>query len=521
MPTVVISIGGTERTLSLPLETITVEESIDAPATFKGTIWDADRSITVAKRDDITATDDDECVFRGMVMTRKYRRGGAGRWIDITGVDYSRTLDERQVGVPDGGFSIGSDNAGNLNSVDNDAHSWDNDKVSIAEWFSAYVAGPIVWDVDTFVTEYISGLGATPFYPRGTMRQALDQLAGFVGPTLHWFLRPFTDHVAIIWIKFPVDSDGHIPDDDDTLDEAPFGIDEDPDDVTTFDPDSIEPEFDGSNMPESVYIDGKTGFVFGGTQTVTLPIGASGDTQTIVTGSPSIQGGGSGWYPYGSEGAGGRDTSKRQARISSDASTIDERAIDGANALMFSDREVIRIPVVMQTEDAILHVGQKMSVSYPSLEVDGVFVIQHVVTAYLNAGAFRKHTFELGDAMTGRITQQRADRVKAPINAQSPANRLALTVGSATVEPDTAVQVPATLQNPSELGVPINGRTVFWDLFYYRAGALLDDPPASWADDTTTLDLNGTTMNTLSFTSDAQHNDICFPVASIEQPAAS
>lgn len=545
--TIVISFDGTDHVANIPLDTIEHSKTLDTAYTFKAKIFDKTRTIPVSLRMDVLITEDGTPVFRGMVMTRRYKPlASGGRDIYVTGVDYRRALDEKFLGAPDQtGIEPDPDTAGNYSIVDLTAHTSGTDKTTVADLFTNYVdVAGVTFNADAFVIEYVPNeyLGSHPIYWNSpiSVPGALNDLAAVAGPTLHWWLIPFDAvNIVVVWLKLPVDEEGHIPDDDDVLALAPFqlaqtGADED----TIFDPEDIESGYDGTNAPEIVFVAGRTQSVYTptGTQIITVyPAGIpDGKPITIVEDVPLLAGGGQGWHPtIDAEGQGGHDIAKRQAIVSSDASSLAERQADGESAIFYGSRERLEITATVTHPTAKLDVGSmKMHVEYPDAlgdAIDAWLLVQQVTTRYINGDGHRELKFTLGDPPAIRPTQKRPEKAAltapnggasaAPVNVTTPANVIVLVTEAGGASPDSTLPYQAWLANPSSLGVPVKGMVVNWSLAYYRNGVeITEDIPAAWVNDTTLLDRNGHTTNFLAVGATAQHWDQIHPIASIEQP---
>lgn len=528
--TVTISVGGVDVTHLVPLETLRLEEAVDSRASCTFRIDDFGNNTTVSMRADVTITESGN-LFRGMVLTRRYTQHVHYREIEIEASDYSLLMDERIVGAPSGGIYAGPDAQGNYASTDPYGATFSDDATTITQWFNHYTAAGI--NTTTYVTSYLPAgyLGSHPLYFKATtLRSALQGLAAVAGPNVHFWIDP---DLNFHWQAFPIGSDGGLlsggnllllfPDVPE-LTATSVGIAEAAlvDYSTLYgvqDPPGLVMTWDGTNIPEQVYLTGSTDFVYTptGTLTVTIPV-AGGKTETLVTSVPVVQGGGTGWYPFtDAQGQQAGDASKRQAVVPSEASTLTERAADGTSAVRYASREIIRGVAEVISTNLVFHAGQSLRVRFPtSLGVDGSYAIQKVTTQYLSGDAKRMHSLEFGDAPLGRLTQARPPLQIAETNQHAKLPGSAVEVGhsDANPKPGSSQLIPVKVSAPDGVTVSkIFSQTVNFVLFYYRNNVLLTSPPASISPTSTPFVLNGTVYTTISYTADAMDGDVAFVAA--------
>jgi hypothetical protein len=535
----VITIDGIDVTNSIPLETLHIEEVIDSRAQCSFTIQDTANSVTVAARSDVKIVEGASTLFRGTVMTRRYVQHVGFRDIDITCSDYSVLLDERMVGVPSGGLWLGPDTQGNYISVDPNGNTSATDATTIRDLFATYVGGPILINTTTYVNTYVpnSYLGSHILYwSRTPLRSALSELRDVAGPNVHFWIDP---DLNFHWVAFPLSSSGSLLTTSGSLPlrfpettglvATGSGIAEaaSVDYVTYYgvqDPPGLQVTYDGTTMTQQPYIAGLTDYIYtpSGTQTVTLPVG-SGLTATVQENVPVVQGGGQGFYPFtDAQGIQGADATLRQAIVSSDASSLTERATDGAMAIVYSGREIIRGQATVRSVSNVYHVGQSLAVYFPTaMGLNGSYPINHVTTQYLKGDGTRDTTLDFGDAPVGRFTQRRPTPVAGTVSKPPrPATRLE--VGTpADVNPLAGTTQPVVFKITDFGGVPIEkqmAKTVYFTLFYVRPPAvgLLASPPASLNPASATFNLPGVATTNITFTSAAVAGDKAWVAAFVD-----
>lgn len=420
---IAIAIDFVDHVLSMPLETIRIEETMDTRATLTASIWDEGKALSILDRSYVVATDGGEPTFRGFVTDRTYRGlTPAGRWIDITCADWTIALDERLVGVPDGTTWQGPDTAGNFTNVDATAISFATDKLTIQNLFLNYLAGlPFAVDTSTYVFAYVPPgyLGLHPLnWSRTALRSALADMAQLAGANVHQWGDPAGafHHQALVSIPAGGSGSGSgsgslarmLPGTSSAPPPAPFGLSENPNGTTSFATvdGTIKVKIDASVMTEIAYITGSTDFVYSPTGLQLVPDG-SGNMITISV--PNVTPGGIGWYPSPGPpiGYGGRDITKRQGLVGSEAATLIERQADGLRAIRYSGSGILRASGKVWSDDSIFHIGQMLRVNYPSLECDGTYPIMHVITTYTGGSGRRFHELDWGDAPVARLTQRR------------------------------------------------------------------------------------------------------------------
>lgn len=532
------TLDGNDITNSVPLDSLHIEESIDSRAICSFTIEDFANSINVFDRSDVKWTDGGSTVFRGTVLTRKYVQKVGYRDIEVTCSDYSIVFDERIVGAPSGQIYVGPDAQGNYESNDPDARTTSDDATTV-QWLIGRYVGGIAINTSTYVTPYlpVGYLGDHPMYWKAvTLRSALQDVAAVAGPDVHFWLDP---DLNFHWQALPisattggVDTGGSLPllmPLAPALTASSVGIAESAlVDYSTFyeadDPPGLQVTYDGTSFPQQVYITGTTDFINtpSGNITITLPV-AGGTPITLLEHVPIVQGGGTGWYPFtDAQGEQARDSSKRQAVVPSDASTLAERAADGATAIRYASRALIRGQATVTSASLIFHAGNTIHIKFPTaLGIDDTYIIQKVDTQYLNGTGTRQHVLDWGDAPTGRLTQKRPPKTIANLHAILPATQLEIGTQDVNPKPGSVQDIVVKVSAPD--GVTVSkqfNHLIQLQLFYFRAGVLLNPSGvftgtalATIFPTTVTFIQQGYVFVEITYDSTAQDGDVAFVAA--------
>jgi len=207
--------------------------------------------------------------------------------------DYNNELPQRLVGAFDGRTWEDADGLGVYVNVDHYANSLKTDKKTVKRLLDHYIrVDGEALETDTYVFKYLDDF-ATIYWAYTDLQSALEDLASqivenlqfWIDPDLkfHWQTIPewqelLQDTLAIAADDTLSQLAGMMPEGMQDLDFAPFYISDDPDDTS---PDKIggrdlKFNFDGSNMPQQIYVRGSTGFVYNAGK-----INPAGDTKVI------------------------------------------------------------------------------------------------------------------------------------------------------------------------------------------------------------------------------------------------
>lgn len=284
---VTITINGTNRTAVIPFSDspkgeqswITVTETVPGSATAKMKIYDLTNSIVINRFDPIIVFDttNTKNIFQGYVQKRQIDVVATYRIWTLDCVDLNSVTDTTLVGVPNG-TSWQLSAGGQWTPLDPNAVVNGGSDVSAAQnLISAYWVYPVSLDTTTYMTVTNPAI-ATPdgiSWNRVTLRQALNDVATAAGPftvwwidadaKLHWTNKPQTGAPSgplgtqpTLPTLFP---QGPNP----PLVQAPYGISDAPDFVTTIPYENFTYILDDSGGAFALYANGATDY----TRTVT------------------------------------------------------------------------------------------------------------------------------------------------------------------------------------------------------------------------------------------------------------
>lgn len=215
----------------------------------------------------------------------------------IDGSDYNASLTERKVGAFDGKTWIDAYGLGIYVNIDPFAASLETDKLTVQQLFDHYVrvADGLSVETTTYVNQYISDLFQID-WEYTDVQTALEELAANVVENLQFWIDPdlFFHWVVIpAWYDLLQEAVGVSLDEGESvsamgfpegsiegLPVAPVEIVDvrDQDDGETIGFSELSFEYDGSEMPEQVYVRGSTGYVYN-----SPPIPPTEDTKTVVS----------------------------------------------------------------------------------------------------------------------------------------------------------------------------------------------------------------------------------------------
>lgn len=231
-------------------------------------------------------------LFRGEIVTTPITliTGADFRVWQLECSDYNNQLPQRLVGAFDGKTWIDDSGLGIYVNIDPNAETLETDKLTVQNLFDVYlrVADGTAIDTTTYVNEYL-----TDFYPiswaYGNLQRSLEELAALINVNLqfwidpdlkfHWVAIPAWQDVATdlatgsgptLDMMFPEGSLGGLPvssvvASDIRAETGQIG----------FSKLSLTP--DGSDMPEQLYVQGGTGYVYNAP-----PIPPLEETKTVV-----------------------------------------------------------------------------------------------------------------------------------------------------------------------------------------------------------------------------------------------
>lgn len=370
----------------------------------------------------ITIRDTGWRLFHGEIMlaTLSLPPGMPIRRWELQCRDYNGQLDERLVGAPVQVFWRPNDTEA-YRAHDPAAVSGGTDEVTIEQWADAYFRFPdgTTVDTDEYVFEYVpnSVLGAEEFIlhledATTTLRGAVDLLAAMADVNVQDWIDPDKKwhHQAIPAWPDLIDND-----DPTDLDDAPYGIvdlADNPDGTTEIGHAGITITVDGQTMPEQLYAQGATGYVYDPNVSVTVVVGGSGYLDDGIA-----------------------DPAKRQAYLPiPDAWEQTRRDAVLIAAMTRAVRAALRATVWVtgwrdpatgwESRDG-WRVGQRLPVSETALQrlpvsmrPGGRFVIQRVAWSLIPRGndipAHLRYGLDIGDGAIARISQRQRNQIEAP-----------------------------------------------------------------------------------------------------------
>lgn len=389
------------------------------------------------------------------------------RWV-VPCRDYNAQLAERLVGAPAGSIFQGDPNDPDLHyPVDPSAVSASTDEVTIQEWYTDYFLLPDGTPVDTatYVFEYVpNGILGDPRFAideqdgMTTLAGMIAALAALADVNVQDWLDPDDNHhhqaipawEALIGEDPPAD-----------LDAAPFELWDrvyEPDGETAIGHGGITVELDGQTMPEVVYVQGKTTFVYNG-----------GDVTT----------GGSGWYPDPP------NRMQRQAYLAvPDAWDQSRRDIVAAAALERAGSEILRtvVKVVGWLDPATGQLesrdgwrcGQLLTIRDPRkpyrMRLAERFVIQEVAWRQLEGTEVFVYDLAIGDGPPQRSSERRVNDIPTGEKAKPPMFRW-VPVDAEDLPDIVAGSVVELVFTPNDrfdetvypVGMPVTFRVVAYD----------------------------------------------------------
>lgn len=235
-------------------------------------------------------------IFRGEIINEpeELPTGMPWRTWKLDCADYGNEFGQRLIGAFDGVTWQDVDGLGDYVNIDPHASSLDTDKLTVAALFDSYIRvdGEAI-DADTYVGEYLTDF-ATIYWAYSNLQRALEELAAGIAQNLQFWLDPdlrFHWTVVPAWQDLPAGS-GVAPADPVSVDSTLALMDPESD-STSYPPSPVDSgvvgdapgalhcrdlkyTLDGSAMPQQVYVQGGTGFVYNAPQ-----VDPTGGTVTI------------------------------------------------------------------------------------------------------------------------------------------------------------------------------------------------------------------------------------------------
>jgi hypothetical protein len=387
------------------------------------------------------------------------------RWI-ITAADYNGILDEHYLGVPVGSSWVSNDGGATYVTVDAGVAACFTypDDAKIIHWLVNTVQRPdgSTFDSTTYVNSLIpASVLQDPVTneshlsdPQGaTYRSVINEVRGLAGfPIFAWFDPDGYYH----WTVFPdpaVTSGSGLPL---GLPETPYQtpapaaiVDASPNGTTTVGGRGLEIDYDGSYMPQAVYVTGVTDYVYNSGSYLAYGTGwGAGVTAEFTNPAQNL----------------------RQILVDAQSSTVAERdAIGGAYATFGKRARIKGMVDIGRPDEAVdgWRCGQALTITDARLPttLDGAaFTIQRVQGTLVAGQSFVKYHLEFGDGPIATFSQKFQQLPAArKVKRQQPAIRYQVRYSEPAV-PSTTLTVYAQAVDRSSLPVKVAKKHVVWSL---------------------------------------------------------
>lgn len=233
-------------------------------------------------------------LFRGEVLNPSFKLSPGEPWIrwDLDCVDYNDQLPQRKVGAFDGKTWIDTSGLGIYVNIDPYATTLATDKLTVQALFDHYVRinGQAI-ETSTYVGEYVTEIFPVE-WAYSDVQAALEDLAALVVDNLQFWIDPdLKFHWTVIPAWQDLLQDGSVVGADETesmsammfaegvtdLPYAPYEIIDANVGEGQIGFSNLSVQYDGSSMPEQVYVKGGTGYVYNAPA-----LGPTSETKTVV-----------------------------------------------------------------------------------------------------------------------------------------------------------------------------------------------------------------------------------------------
>jgi hypothetical protein len=406
------------------------------------------------------------------------------RW-KISATDWNTVPDLRLVNVPSGESWLSTDGGATFQNVDPNAQGGGDDAHTVADLFAAYAARPdgSAFDASSYVYTYIpnsvlinqhTGESNWAANPHESLKSALDNLRNLAGVPIYTWIDP---DGKVHWVALPdlVTPSNNPP--------APAAItDVSPNGTTTVGGRGLSIQYDGSYMPQAVYVTGVTDYVYNGGNVLTNGTGWAGG----IT-APSL----------------------RQIAVDAQSVTRQQRDKIGAAYATYGQRARVRGTVtvgkpltstviekvdgwrcgqMLQITDARLPVGISGQ-SWPILTVKGK------LWSTVNV---REYTLEFGDAPRQAFSAKyrtTATKIKTPLQ---PAHIHEVYFSNLHPLPSTSQTVTSQMIDAAKKPVRAPGVPVVWSMTVTDSTGAVVTGQGSIVAITSSTDTNGETTATFT-----------------------
>jgi len=430
-------------------------------------------------------------LFRGEIITPTLDLPVGFPWrkwvLDCS--DYNNQPPQRLVGAPSGYIwgSLGPVPPYDLFAEDGNAISGSDDKGTIQSLIRAYLA---VDGATPDVTRYVQDCGwhiavrgaeSLIWWNNTTLQAAIDEIDSYctanaqdwLDPDLYWhhqaiplwWLTPAENDPGSLLRLFPEAPPG-------LLDNAPAHI-SDTGDPGTIGCRGLSVKYDGSTMPQAVYVQGATGFVYNGGA---VAFGGTGWANNIFGDLPTL----------------------RQVYLSDPVTTTDQRDAAGGRVLYRGSRPTLRGQLTVSGTDG-WRCGQVFTLTDARLpdELNGhTFVIQGVhLVNLIPEQDVRVYQIDWGDGPTQRYSAHKEDTPKVAW----PAVQVVIDAEDPVPQPLSTQTIVAHLADSAGLAWKVPGRTITWQVIGYDTNTGLPvDGQGSIDPVTSVTDNNGVAKTTLT-----------------------
>jgi hypothetical protein len=522
---------------------IQIIESVPGSSTLTAKVYDLTNQIMIGYLAPIWVVDvtTGTNLFQGFVQSYTVTPQATYRILDLSCVDTNWILDTHLVGVPNGGNWGSNDGGQTFQDGDPNAGLDGSDRVAVQRLFSDYWAyGVTVPETDTYVQEINSditnGSGVPYVEDRKTLRQGLDDVCALSSPgTVCWMdqgvghgygstsyvhLTTFSYNAGLpsgagtvtlgpsgdvaggpLVLLFPQSqSNVYTPGGSYA---SPWGISDEPDNVTTFAAENLKILWDFSGGAFSVYVRGATDYTANLAEIEPATVPPTYYVSTVNTG-------GTGWVGFtGDTGPGWLS-----------------RFVDNPNAIDHASRNSIGQAAVQRMIQPLIrgsgnvvgtmapcHAGQTIPItshatiewaSNPTPYVAWLY-IQRMTLLLLSGAGYRRYGIEFGTAAAmnqGLRAQAQQRALTEALKLPNAANQQGLSATAYTTQPGGVVVCTTQLQNGAGQPWRIAGKKVNWVCQVIDVATQTDVTATTlgWSlnPTSTTTDVNGTASTTLT-----------------------
>ena len=534
--TSVLTINGVDLTPDTEWAMTWEERTDGSPGQFSATIQDRANSLQlgVAQRDHVRLTLQPSgfILYDGEIVNSTLDLPVGmpwGRW-KISGSDWNTIPDLRLVGTPAGWLWFSYDGGLTFQTIDPHAQCGTSDASTVASLFANYVRRPYdgaLFDTTAYVGTYISDTSEILFDDRTgvyhldwtnshtPLRSALDDVRSlgsrpifvWIDPAgyVHW--QAFQDVVLGSGSSLTPFIDGALtlgtPQTPDSLSGAAPAIltDSSPDGVTSIGCRALSFSFDASYMPQQVYVNGTTDYLYNGGDAIAQ---------------------GTGW---GHAAFGNGDPAMRQINVDAQSASVTDRLAVGSAYTHFNQRARIRISATFGgrlDEGPVIdgwRAGQTVTIIDARLpaSLNGLAWPIQRVAGKLVAGqpTTRLYTIECGDMPIGRFYAKYRSAPKTIPTPRRPAYTYDIYFQNLAPDIGEVQTLVAQAKDSATKEVRVAGLPVEWTLVVKLAGVVTTSD-ATLTPTTGTTNADG--QCAAAFTADSTTGGLTYVVTAATPP---